>query len=95
MFANSNAYGGQTGFINGSGRDYNNLESMPYVKATGTTKIQLIIANGVADVWIFQEKLYIMVPFMLFCDSVFTSPPPSSSMKISQLCEPWLLLCVN
>lgn len=57
MFGNSNAYWGQTGFINGSRRVYDNLESTPYVKATGTTKIQLIIANGVADLWIFQEKL--------------------------------------
>ena len=36
MIANSNAYEGQTGFINGSGRDCNNLESTPSMKVTGT-----------------------------------------------------------
>lgn len=35
MIANSNACGNQTGFITGSGRDYDNPERTPYVKATG------------------------------------------------------------
>lgn len=57
MIANSNAYGGQTGFMNGSGRYCDNLESTPYVKSTGTTQLQIIITNGLVDFWTFQEKL--------------------------------------
>ena len=57
MSANSNAYEGQTGFINGSGRDCNNLESTPSVEVTGTTELQIVIAGRVVDLWIFQEKL--------------------------------------
>lgn len=49
MVANSNAHGGQTGFINRSGRDYDNLGSTPYVKANGTTQLQRIVASRVAD----------------------------------------------
>lgn len=57
MIANSNAYEGQTGFINGSGRDCNNLESTPSMEVTGTTQLQIVITGRVVDLWIFQEKL--------------------------------------
>ena len=57
MIANSNAYEGQTGFINGSGRDCNNLESTPSVEVTGTTQFQIVVTGRVVDFCIFQEKL--------------------------------------
>ena len=57
MTENSNAYGGQTGFIDGSGRDCNNLESTSDVEVTGTTQLQIVITGRGVDLWIFQEKL--------------------------------------
>lgn len=56
MIANSNACGGQTGFINGSGEDCDTFESTPFVKATGATQLQLVIAKGMVSLRIFQKS---------------------------------------
>ena len=61
-------------FRNGSGRDCDNLENTPYIKATD--QLQLIFANELTDLWILPENLEIIVFFMLLCDSLFTSLQP-------------------
>lgn len=63
MIANSNAFGGQTGFIKWDRQALGQpWERTPSVKATGIAQPQLIV-NGVADCWMFQEKLQIAVYF--------------------------------